>query len=90
MWNLPVRADLIQRKIQTRQQASLDLHARRSNMKDAFVWKGEDRFRARVGLVDDVITTGSTLSACAHILMENGAESACGLAIATAQRNADA
>lgn len=89
VWNLKVRADLIQRKIQTRQQASLDMESRRRNMKEAFVWKGGARVGASVGLVDDVITTGSTMSSCARILMENGAESVCGLAIATAPRSLD-
>ena len=89
VWNLPVRADLIQRKIQTRQQASLALESRRRNMEDAFLWTGGDRVCGRVGLVDDVITTGSTMSSCARILMENGADSVCGLAIATAPRNLD-
>ena len=89
VWDLPVRGDLIQRKIQTRQQASLDLESRRRNMEDAFAWKGGNRVCGRVGLVDDVITTGSTMSSCARILMENGAHSVCGLAIATAPRNLD-
>ena len=89
VWNLPVRADLIHRKIQTRQQASLDLETRKRNMEDAFVWKGKDRLCGCVGLVDDVITTGSTMSSCARLLIENGADSVCGLAVATAPRDTD-
>lgn len=54
-------------------QAKQDGEERRKNVKDAFVWKGEGLAGKQVLLVDDVVTTGATLSACAEALYAAGA-----------------
>ncbi len=54
-------------------QAKQDGEERRKNVKDAFVWKGESLAGKQVLLVDDVVTTGATLSACAEALYAAGA-----------------
>jgi ComF family protein len=58
------------RSRQTAQQAKQDRAARRSNVSGAFVLR--QTVRARVILVDDVVTTGSTLRACIAALTAGG------------------
>ena len=54
---------------------------RRHNMEGAFRCVSE-MVGKRVLLVDDVVTTGSTMSACARVLKEAGARSVWGLTLA--------
>ena len=65
----------------TEQQAHLDARARAENMRDAFAWRGTAPPR-RLLLVDDVLTTGATMGACALVLRDAGAETVHGLALA--------
>jgi len=57
----------------TRPQVGLHAYERQENVRDAFQWQGEDA-PSRVLLVDDVCTTGATLSECAFALMAAGTE----------------
>lgn len=67
-------------------QKSLDQQARLLNAKDAYACRaGTDLSGMRLLLVDDIITTGSTISACAKALLESGAVSVDGVCIATAE-----
>lgn len=69
-WDLPV-VDVLGRARALRQQRGLSLAERRRNVAGAFV--ATRRPPARVGLVDDVYTTGSTASAAASALRRAGA-----------------
>jgi predicted amidophosphoribosyltransferase len=55
----------------TRDQVELSATERRANVSGAF--RAGDRVRGRVLLIDDVFTTGATMSACAETLLRAGA-----------------
>ena len=68
------REDVLKRKGRPERQSELDEDARRENVKDTFAVTKPDLVRGRtVLLVDDVMTTGSTLSECARELKLSGA-----------------
>lgn len=72
MMSVPVMNSL-KRVRYTAPQAQQDREGRLQNVKDAFVWKGEAIIGKRIVLVDDVVTTGSTLTACSVALYAAGA-----------------
>ena len=65
-------------------QSSLSGPARRNNLQGAFQMKKGIVLPASVLLIDDVITTGATLEACATVLRRAGARRIYGLTIARA------
>ncbi|MGN0834299.1 MAG: ComF family protein [Candidatus Spyradosoma sp.] len=68
-------ADLLARTRDTGTQTRLDADARRENVRGAFAMRPGARTSpfARYVLIDDVFTTGSTLSECARALRRGGA-----------------
>jgi len=59
----------------TQSQTKLDAMERAKNVQNAFrVFSNEEILNKIIILVDDVITTGSTMNECAKELMKNGAE----------------
>jgi len=80
----PMALDL-KRVRHTKQQVGLAFGERRSNVAGAFQVRPKRRAALagkRVLLVDDVITTGATIEACALALKEAGAEAVDVLAVA--------
>ena len=71
-YGIPICRDLLIRTRPTPQQKLLDEKQRRRNLKGAFRAAPECKGRSIV-LIDDVITTGSTLSECARTLKKAGA-----------------
>jgi ComF family protein len=69
---LRLRPGLLRRTRDTEAQSGLGADARRSNLAHAFS-VGRARLPARIALVDDVLTTGSTATAAARTLKEAGA-----------------
>jgi len=73
--NLPLLQLLEKHKNPAAQSSMKGKDARKANIKDAYrLLKGADVADKRVLLIDDVITTGSTLSECARVLVLGGAE----------------
>lgn len=73
---IPVRHDLLLRLRDTVQQSSLHPDARHKNVRNAFTVHSElsNLIQARhIALVDDVITTGTTLNEAAKVLKRFGA-----------------
>lgn len=82
-----LRADLLARKRGTRTQTTLDRDSRRRNLSGAFVLKESHREQIankRICIVDDVITTGATVGACANELIKAGALQVMALSLARA------
>lgn len=72
--NIKVKANTIKRRRFTATQTKLNSEERKENMKDAFVIKGKKLIDGKnIILLDDVITTGATISECARVLKQNGA-----------------
>lgn len=69
---VPLRHDLLLRSRATAAQSELDAVARRRNVRGAFALSSGLAPPAHVAIVDDVMTTGSTLAECARLLRKVG------------------
>jgi ComF family protein len=76
----PMDTRALRRLRDTPSQTGLDRRGRRRNVARAFLCCG--RVPRVVWLVDDVVTTGATLSECARMLRRNGARRVVGLCAA--------
>jgi ComF family protein len=79
-----LREGLLCRQRATPQQALLAVEDRRRNMNQAFLWQGPNLKGLRLLLVDDVVTSGSTLEACAEVLRKSGAGDVWAITVARA------
>ena len=70
---IPVNASVIKRNRFTPSQTSLNLDERKENIQGAFTLKKKKIISGKkIILVDDVITTGATISECGKVLKEAG------------------
>lgn len=82
---LSLETDCLERSRSTKPQTSLDLETRLANVRGAFKVRQPERVRGRqIVLIDDVMTTGATASACAAVLKRAGARSVLALTVARA------
>lgn len=70
--HIPMRADVVIRVRETREQAALEKRERRKNIRGAFQVV-RDLPATHIAIVDDVITTGSTVNELARVLKKAGA-----------------
>ena len=82
--NKPFIAHAVERKINTKSQIDLSLSERRENVSGAFYANSMVVDLKSVIIIDDVSTTGSTISECARALKEAGAEKVYALTVARA------
>ena len=81
----PVAPHVLKRVRNTTSQTQLNLEERRQNVTGAFaVATGLDLKGYKVTLIDDVATTGSTLDACAKMLLQANAEKVSAFTLARA------
>jgi ComF family protein len=74
MLGIPMQINSLRRKRNTRAQSGLSRKQRHSNVLGAFYWRGHNKPGRHVALIDDVMTTGTTVSECARVLKIAGAE----------------
>lgn len=83
--NIPTHTDLIKRHRSTRKQGHQNRKERSANVRGAFTIppdKAPFLKGKRLTLIDDVFTTGATLSECARILRKGGAKEVRALTLA--------
>ena len=75
---IPVNTALVRRVKSTATQTQLNRAERTGNMRAAFAARGPKKLNGeRIILLDDVLTTGATTSACARVLRRAGAGDLC-------------
>jgi len=72
-FKIPVVEEGLIRQRETQSQVGLGFEARQDNMSEAFIANCNDVEGKTILLVDDVMTTGATLSECAKALRQAGA-----------------
>lgn len=80
---IPLHTRLLQRIEPTRTQTQLSREQRAGNVRRAFAVRQAGPLKQRsVVVVDDVLTTGTTSSACAKVLLDAGASKVCAWTVA--------
>ena len=82
IWEVPVDSSILKRKKYTETQTMLSSIERKQNMDKAFEVKKPMK-GITIGIIDDVLTTGSTMSACAIMLKEKGFQSVFAISCST-------
>jgi len=83
---LPIVASIIKRIKKTRSQVGLSLEERKINVTGAFWAEQKHVVGKSILIIDDVVTTGSTINSCAEALIKANASRVYGLTLARAMR----
>lgn len=70
-WDIPLEINLVNRTRDTQPQTGLDAKQRRKNIRGVYEITGAIKY-SHVAIVDDVVTTGSTVNELARILKKGG------------------
>jgi ComF family protein len=81
---VPFSSRVLTRIRETRTQVGLTVKERRENMADAFRADSKLVKGKNILVVDDVVTSGATLNACAKALLDGGASKVYGFSLARA------
>lgn len=82
LYGLPLADGIIKRVVPTRTQTKLRAQERQLNLRDAFRAVRPGLLREKsILLLDDVVTSGATLNACAKVCREAGAQTVTGLGL---------
>lgn len=84
-WNIPVNTKALTREVFTTTQTSKTRIERWKNVESIFTINDKSILDKHILLVDDVITTGATIEACANALIDQGADALSVAAIAAAK-----
>ncbi len=84
-FSLPLLTHAVYRQRATKTQSRLDIQQRKTNMRHAFALREPLPF-SHIALVDDVVTTGSTVAELARLLKQSGVETVTVWCAARAQR----
>lgn len=72
--DIPLLASALRRHRNTKAQSGLSRKQRRKNVRGAFYWHGCKKPGLHVALIDDVMTTATTVTECTRILKKAGAK----------------
>jgi ComF family protein len=72
--DIPLLKASLRRRRNTKAQSGLSRKQRRNNVHGAFYWHDPDKPARHVALIDDVMTTGTTVTECARVLKKAGAK----------------
>lgn len=83
--NIPLSPGGIKRKKYTQSQTTMNSVERQQNISEAFKVKNKKKIKGKnILLIDDVITTGATISECGRVLLNSGAKSVYAASVAIA------
>jgi ComF family protein len=83
--NVPCSDRIVKRKKYTESQTTMTLTERQENISDAFKIRNKNVVNGKtILLIDDVITTGATVSECGTVLLKSGAKKIYSASIAIA------
>ena len=83
--NIPVGSGIITRRKYTHSQTTMNLLERQKNIEEAFKVKNKKKITGKnILLIDDVITTGATISECGKVLLDSGAKRVYAASVAVA------
>jgi ComF family protein len=80
---IPCVPQALKREIYSQSQVGLSAEERKKNVENVFSAKSDLVSNRSIIIVDDVCTTGSTLSECAKVLLDAGARQVYGLTVST-------